>query len=251
MFSVYIRLEWRNAWVLLQTPPASLRGRRKWREPNKEMLLWRKPPFIKKIIINKHVIYIIYMPFTCHFTHQQKKIKINVSLAIINQWLKWLKCLMKLNWFIFIFFTLYIHIHVYMHITCKSFYMYKIYTNSKRLKERKGALHVMITCIINCYMYLLQIELISYVLYSLYFRRISLTKKRTPGCGSREEYRGGGVLKKTYSDDVLCRRRRCLWPYRGTRWSRPPADWPPPTSSGSPAHPQTARCWGSLGTRNT
>lgn len=69
-------------------------------------------------------------------------------------------------------------------------YMYKIYTNSKRLKERKGALHVMITCIINCYMYLLQIELISYVLYSLYFRRISLTnKKRTPGCGSREEYR--------------------------------------------------------------
>lgn len=60
---VYIRLEWRNALVLLQTPPASLRGRRKWREPNKEMLLWRKPPFIKKKKINKHVIYIIYMPF--------------------------------------------------------------------------------------------------------------------------------------------------------------------------------------------
>lgn len=58
---VYIRLEWRNASVLLQTPPASLRGRRKWREPNKEMLLWRKPPFIKKK--QKHVIYIIYMPF--------------------------------------------------------------------------------------------------------------------------------------------------------------------------------------------
>lgn len=177
--------------------------------------------------------------------HQQKKI--NVSLAIINQWLKWLICLMKLKWFILIFFTIYTYTCIHAYYMQVLLYMYKIYMNSKRLKERKGALHVMITCIINRYL----LQLTSYISYSLYFRRISLTKKRTPGCGSREEYRGGGVLKKTYSDDVLCRRRRCLWPYRGTRWSRPPADWPPPTSSGSPAHPQTARCWGSLGTRNT